>query len=385
MTRAHDRERLDNRREAEVNRGHDGNRALDMKSLILPFLLLLAATPLRAEAPAQVEVPLLVEIVTVKEAPLTFDTTLAGSIQARDTVNIGFRQGGRIAEVMVSEGDHVTKDQPLARTDALQQEQALNVAQAKLASAEASRDQSAQARTRAAAMLDHGVGTRAGLDSADQALSAAEGGVTQARTELEQAQRALEDTVLRAPTDSVVTNRSVEVGQIVAAAQTVISLAATSGLEAVFQTPDLPLLKNALGVPVSIEGIDLHLPAMKASVREISPLVDPHTGSVTVRAYIDGVATDTALLGAAVRGTVHFPAGRGISVPWTALTANAEGPAVWTVTDEMRVTLTPITIERFTTESVVVASGLSAGAQVVGAGSQMLFPGRKIAAAGDAP
>lgn len=331
--------------------------------------------------PALAEAPFPVEIITVKVSPLTFDSTLAGSIQARDSVNIGFRQGGRIAEVLVREGDRVTQGQPLARTDPIQQEQALKVAGARLASAVATRAQLGQARDRAAAMLDHGVGTRARLDNADQAFSSAEGAVTQAQTELDQAQRALDDTTLRAPTDAVVTARNAEVGQIVAAAQTVLSLASTRGLEAVFQTPDMPLLNEAIGVPVSLEGIDANVPAMTASVQEVSPLVDPHTGAVTVRAYIDDAPTEAALLGAAVRGTVHFPAGRGIAVPWTALTATAASPAVWTVNQDMRVVLTPITIERFTTEAVIVAEGISAGDQVVGAGSQRVYPGRKVVAA----
>ena len=47
-----------------------------------------------------------------------------------------------------------------------------------------------------------------------------------------------------------------------------------------------------------------------------------------VRAAIEG-DLDTSLLGAAVVATVHLPAGTGIEVPWTALTASGAAPAVW--------------------------------------------------------
>ena len=176
------------------------------------------------------------------------------------------------------------------------------------------------------------------------------------------------------------TARNGEVGQIVSAAQSVISLATTSGLEAVFQTPDLPILNDAIGVKVSLKGIDAHVPDMTGTVQEISPLVDPHTGAVTVRAEIDDAPTDITLLGAAVRGTVHFPAGTGIAVPWTALTSSAGSPAVWLIDDDMTVRIAPIQIKRFTTDSVVIASGVKPGDRVVSAGSQLVYPGRKVIA-----
>src|SRR5690606_11458907 len=135
--------------------------------------------------------------------------------------------------------------------------------------------------------------------------------------------------------------------QIVGAAQKVISLASATGREAVFQTPDTPLLRDAVGAPVSYTGIDFPDLRMTARATEIAPLVDPATESVTVRAEIDDAPPAVSLLGAAVRGAVHFSAGRGIAVPWTALTSMESGPAVWLVGDDKRVALTPVQIERF--------------------------------------
>lgn len=332
-------------------------------------------------APVLADAPLPVEVVEVRETALTFDSTLVGTIAARDSVNIGFRQGGRIVEVMVNEGDRVRQGQALARTDPTQQQQGLRVAEAALASATATHEQTRLAHDRAQAMLQHGVGTRAALDNATQAMSAAQGALAQARTALDQARRALDDTVMRAPTDALVTGRSAEPGQIVAAAQAVIALATAGGLEAVFDTPDMPMLNQAIGVPVSILGMDGNVPPMRATIREIAPMVDPQTGAITIRAYIDEPPEDIFLLGAAVRGTVHFPVGIGIEVPRSALTATADQPAVWLVDDQDRVHLAPVVIERFTTEAVVIQAGVGPGDRVVGAGSQLLYPNRQISAA----
>ncbi|MTH36545.1 efflux RND transporter periplasmic adaptor subunit [Paracoccus limosus] len=321
---------------------------------------------------------LAVEFVTVRETPLIYDVALTGTIHAVDTVEVGFRQGGRVVEVLVNEGDTVKSGQPLARTDPLQQEQAFRIAEAAVAAATAARDQAQQAMDRAQAMLERGVGTRADLDSAAQALSSAEGGLTQAAAQLDQARRALDDTVILAPTDAVVTARQVEPGQIVGAAQSVITLASSSGREAVFQTTDSPLLRHAIDAPVSLRGIDMPNLAMTAKISEIAPLVDPATGSVTVRARIDNPPPGLDLLGSPVQGAVHFPAGKGIAVPWTALTATGAQPAVWTVDAESRALLVAVRIERFANGTVILAGGISPGQVVVGAGSQLLYPGRKL-------
>ncbi|KGJ03339.1 RND transporter [Paracoccus halophilus] len=327
---------------------------------------------------ASAEAALHVELVEVVSTPLTLDVALTGTINAMDSVEIGFRLGGRVSDVLVQEGDTVAKGQILARTDSLQQEQALRVAQASVASATAAWEEANQARLRAQAMLERGVGTRASLDAANQGFSATAGRLTQARTALGRAERALIDTVIRAPSDAIVTLRMAEPGQIVGAAQSVLELASITGREAVFRTPDTPLLRDAIGAYVTLSGIDLPDLKMTAHVSEIAPIVDPGTGSVSVRATIDNPPTNISLLGTAVRGAIHYPAGMGIAVPWTALTTVGNSPAVWIVSDDNRVTIAPVTIERFDKEKVILGRGLSPGQIVVGKGSHLLYPGRTV-------
>ncbi|WP_347267352.1 efflux RND transporter periplasmic adaptor subunit [Paracoccus sp. (in: a-proteobacteria)] len=337
------------------------------------FLLFLPAQP------AWSEIPLRVEFVRVERAPLTYEAALTGTIQAADSVEVGFRLGGRVQDVLVHEGDRVTGGQALAQIDPLQQQQALRVAQAAVASAEAAEAQGRQAVGRAEAMLARGVGTRAALDASMQAMSAASGALAQARSALGQAERALEDTLIRAPHDAIVTARRAEPGQIVAPAQSVLSLASATGREAVFQTPDTPFLRQAIGAAVSLTAIDLPATEMRARVTEIAPLIDPATGSVTVRALIENAPANIGLLGAAVRGAVHYPAGQGFAIPWTALTNLGKQPAVWRVGKDGRVALVPVQIKRFGNGTVILGAGVEPGQTVVGAGAQLLYPGRLVA------
>ena len=346
-------------------------------------LALLSAAAVPATAAAQpAQQPVAVEFVEVRQQPLVLDLRLVGTIAASDSIDLSFPAGGRITEITVRAGDRVQAGDPLARTDGVQQQQALNQALAAVAAAEATLQQADQAAIRAAEMLRRGVGTRAESDMANQALSAAQGQLAAARTGADQAQRAVEDTVIHAPQAAVVTARMAEPGQVVGAAQPILTLAALTGFEAVFNVPDSPHLDQAHGALVSLVPLDRPETRLSATVTEIAPLVDPATAAVTVRAEINPRLIDSVLeaglLGAAVEGVVHLKAGTGIEIPWTALTATGDGPAVWRIDEEGVVAITPVEIERFANGRVVLKSGVAPGDSVVGEGSQLMFPGRQV-------
>lgn len=347
-------------------------------------VLLIVLAPVIAGTPSAAD-DLRVQFVTASQQPHKLELQLSGTIEAVDSLDVGFREGGRVSEVLVEEGDHVSDGQALARLDPVQQDQALKVAEASLAAARAAQEQALQASDRAAAMLARGVGTRAARDAALQALSAANGSVERANSGVERARRAVDDTVLRATGASVVTARNIAPGQIVGAAQPAISLAVLGELEALFRAPDDPRLPDVMGKNIHMTTLDFNRPEMIGEVTEIAPLVDPHTGTVNLRARIGEVADGTALLGAAVRGTLEIAADRGIALPWTALMRDEAHASVWVVDDENRVSLAPVEISHFTDGVVFLASGVAEGQIVVGAGSQLLYPGRRVLPAGVAP
>lgn len=349
----------------------------------LPLLLActLAGLPASAADSPSAGDAIPVELIRVTGAEALITLSMTGTIEARDVVNAGFREGGRITEVLVSEGAQVLHGQALARIDPLQQQEALNVAEAALTAAEAQVVVQRQTAERAEAMLARGIGTRAARDRATEALAAAETAAEQALTQVRVSQRALADTTLSAPFDGVVTSRSADPGQIVGPAQTVLRVARLDSLRAVFQAPDDPRLDDLLGARVVLHPIDHPQVAMTAQVEEIAPLVGPATGSVEVHATIDEADISAGSLGAPVRGSLSFPASEGIWLPWTALMRAGGGPAVWVVGADSRASLHPITVQRYETGGFLVESGLEPGEVVIGAGSQMIYPGRLVSAA----
>lgn len=168
-----------------------------------------------------------------------------GTIDAVTTVQVGSQVSGTISKLYADFNSHVKKGQVVAEIDpslfqgALLQAQAdmqnaqanAAAAVAQLAKAQATAAQSAQDYTRTVALSKEGVmsaqqldAAKATNDSAVAAVNAARAQVTQAEAQVKQkaaavtvAKTNLEHTIIKAPIDGMVTARSVDVGQTVAA------------------------------------------------------------------------------------------------------------------------------------------------------------------------
>lgn len=201
-----------------------------------------------------------------------------GSVDVRD-VSVGFRVSGRIADVLVDEGDAVQRGQVLARLDAepylrLSEESraALDAAAARLALLEGGHDPEAvararakldearimlanagKARVRATNLRSSGASSQTQLDDAEANHDAAAARVRAAEQELQQLRRGYRgeeisearanlakaeaayaraelqftDTELKAPNDGVVQTRAIEPGAMVDAGSVGLVIAKT--------------------------------------------------------------------------------------------------------------------------------------------------------------
>jgi HlyD family secretion protein len=168
-----------------------------------------------------------------------------GTIDAVNTVQVGSQVSGTVAALNADFNTRVKKGQVIAQIDpalfrgALLQAQAdlqnaiANAAAAKanVVKAQASDEQAQQQYQRTAALAQQGVVSRqqldtdkANADSAHAAVAAAQAQLVQANAQVAQKQAAvkvaqtnLDYTTIHAPIDGTVTNRSVDVGQTVAA------------------------------------------------------------------------------------------------------------------------------------------------------------------------
>lgn len=327
------------------------------------------------------ETALPVEIVKVQAAPNIIDGRLVGTIEAANSFPGAFRASGRIVEIAVDTGDRVPAGTIIARLDATQAEAAVAGARAGIEAAEAALRQAEQARDRARNLLERGVGTQSQLDAAEEAFLSAQATHNQAAAGLETAQQAVKDTVIVADDDLIVLDKLSQPGEIVGPGQEVLTLATEGRLEALFLSPDMSGLEEMRGGEVELrpeEG-----PSVTITITEISPVLTS-SGTVEVRAALPPGAGDRLSIGDTVEGHVRRETAPLHSVPWTALSATSDGPAVWTVDpNTMAVHLRVIEIDSYEDDRIAISGGLSDGMMVVGAGSQALYEGKIVKPAGD--
>jgi RND family efflux transporter MFP subunit len=361
-----------------------GSRRFSRRRRLAVGVLLAAAAAGCAQDPAPEKAPAAVKIQTVEYTDYSPRVELTGEIKAQVQSDLSFRVSGRVIERTVDVGAHVAPDQPLAQLDPQEQEANVRSAEANVQAAEAQLRQAASTFERQKTLLGQGFTTRANYDQAEQAFRTAQGSLDAARAQLATAREQLSYTTLRAGVSGIITARNVEVGQVVQAVQTVFTIAHDGPRDAVFNVQE-----SAFGRERTDPAVQLVLvsdPNVRATgkVREVSPTVDPATGTVRVKVGIERTPPSMTL-GAAVTGSAQFKARRLVILPWGALASREGEPAVWVVHRQTRaVSLKPVTIDAYKTGELLIGGGLEPGEIVVTTGGQLLRPNQTVALAGEA-
>ena len=225
----------------------------------------------------------LVRTETVQLRDRQASVTLTGEVQARFRADLSFRVSGRVTERFVDVGAHVDAGEVLARLDPAEQQADLDAATAAEAAAE-SQLRVAQANfDRQKTLLANRFTTQVAFDHAQEALRSAESTLESAQAQLGTAKDALGYTELRAGAAGVITTRSLEVGQVVQAAQPVFTLAQDGDRDAVFDVYESIFFGDFNGDQISLALVADPSVTATGSVREVSPAIDPKSSTVRVK------------------------------------------------------------------------------------------------------
>jgi RND family efflux transporter MFP subunit len=343
-------------------------------------LLLIALTPLVAACQDQQAPPIVRPVLSVVARDQTTETIgpFAGSIEPRYTVPLGFQVFGRLVARDVKVGDVVKKGARLAALDPAVQTVSVRSAQASLVSAEAQLATALAAEERQRTLLDQRVVAPAQFEVVQRNRETAAANVTQAKDRLAKADAELGYTQLYATVDGVITSRSADVGQVVTAGQTIVTIARPEVREAVIDVPDA--IASALP-PGATFTVTWELdPSFSTTgrVREVAPEADPTTRTRRLRLTLEN-PPDVFLLGTTVlvSRTVDIPPR--INLPITALLERDGKTLVWVVDPRSKtVALREIKVASRDGNAIVVASGVAAGDRVVIAGVHSLAAGQSV-------
>jgi RND family efflux transporter MFP subunit len=352
-------------------------------SRLAPILLsiLLASLPgacgrrQEASAPAPVR-PVLTAPVEMRTSKLFGPFT--GVIAPRYATDLGFQIGGRIVARDVSIGDSVAKGRRLAALDATLPQYQLASAQAELASAEAQFANAQATEGRQKSLLQTGSATQAQIDTAVANLASAQAKLNQAKSGLQAAQNQLSYAILRADYDGVITAVTAEVGQVVSAGQTIVTLARPDVREALFDVPDSMVDQARPDGEFAISLLADPSVTATGKVREIAPLSDPATRTRRIRLSLDK-PPNAFRLGSTVSIALSEPTAPQVVVPATALFDDGDASAVW-IADPAAGIVRKVAVKLIERrgDRAIVEAKLSGGELVVTAGAHSLSDGESV-------
>ncbi len=154
---------------------------------------------------------------TVTRGNLAATVSATGALSAVKTVQVGTQVSGQIAGLYADFNDHVKKGQLLARIDPTLQQQAVQDAQAGVARAQSQYDLAKQEYDREKTLFDSKVITATEFGTAQSNYEVGKANLKSAQIALDKARQNLAYTNIYAPIDGVIVQRSVDMGQTVAA------------------------------------------------------------------------------------------------------------------------------------------------------------------------
>lgn len=302
----------------------------------------------------------------------------AGEVRARLEPELAFRIGGKVAKRLVEVGNHVRKDQPLAELDPQDVRLQLEAMRAQVAAAEANLQLVKAERDRYKTLLGRNLVSRSQYDNAENLYRSGMARLKQVKAEFEVASNQADYAVLRASQDGVIARRMVEVGQVVAAGQSVFTLAVDGEREVSISLPEQAYERFKVGQPVAVELWSQPDQRFPGQIREISPSADAQSRTFAARVAFSAGEVP-AELGQSARVFIAHNGEVPLSVPLSALSAEKGQPYVWVVNPEdSRLKRTPVRIGAYAENSVPVLDGLQAQDWVVAAGVQVLREGQQV-------
>ena len=321
----------------------------------------------------------LVNVVRVTFGNTSSDVGYSGEVRPRYETNLSFRVAGKIVARNVEVGGLVKKGNVLARLDPEDQQLNTRSAQSQLAAARSEYDQTKAELDRYTDLYKKEFISKAEFDRHKNAYNVAKARLEQAQSQLAVTRNQTGYTELSADHAGVVTAIQAEVGQVVAAGQTVMKLAQTDDREVVISIPENRLSELSASREISISLWADPSKIYKGKVREVSPSADPVTR--TYAAKISVLDADPAMkLGMTanvyLRGVQRAVA---VMLPATALFQDNGQAAVWVVDKaSSQVKLVPVEVGEYVEDKVAVLSGLDPDDMVVRAGVHKLFVGEKV-------
>ena len=312
------------------------------------------------DKPEDKPVPVETALATARDIPSHFSAT--GSLEARRQVELISKAQGQIIKLNVEEGDFVKKGAVLLEIEHREEELLLDKART-------SAERALKDLERSKELLEKGLDSNTNYELKKEL---AETSVI----EKDLAQVRLDNKIVRAPFDGLVTLRSVELGQTVNPGMPLLGLADVNPMEVRLFLPEQVVQDLRIGQPVEVRP-DVADAPIHGTVDRIAPAVDPATSTIKVTLSVDnaeGAARVGSFVRARVTTDVHTDC---IAIPKKALVAEAGVTYVY-VAEADTVRRVSVVTGYADDDFAEITDGIHKGERVVTVGQGGLRTGSKI-------
>ena len=318
------------------------------------------------------------ELHTIKPRGLVDVVRFTGTTQPVDQTIVKARVAGRLAEVLVREGDRVAKGQLLARFETNELQSRVNERQSALDAARADARWTARDLGDKETLAKRNIVSQSALDAARSTAENKASMVSVAEAQLEIAQRNLGDAQVKAPFDGVVGERIANQGESLPIDGKILALLDTSHVEVAAQMPaaDVVRLKVDQPVTVSLEGFGDR--EFQGRITRISPTAQP--GSRSIPVYVEITDRHDALRGGlfAMGSVVVAEKGHALAVPAAAMRKDEQGDYVLAVENGVLVRKPVGAVRTWSRGELVEVKGLESGLTIVSAPLPGLKAGQPV-------
>lgn len=255
---------------------------------------------------------------------------LSGALRAINQAAVKAKVAGDITEVLVREGEAVQAGQVLIKMDSSDYLARQEQAKGALAAAQGQLEIARLARDNNKALLEKSFISKNAYDNTNSQYAIALANVDSAKAALNVAQKALADTVIRAPISGMISNRMVQPGEKISPDNRLLDVVDLRLLEmeAPVPTQDIASIKIGQTVQLKIEGVQA---SVDGKVVRINPATT--AGSRSIMAYVQ-VANPDTILRAGMFGEAQLVVDKKsevLTVPETALQYEGEQAFVYAI------------------------------------------------------
>jgi RND family efflux transporter MFP subunit len=320
-----------------------------------------------------------VKVLAAKSEAVNDSSDYVATLKSRDSAVVMPEVEGRITQIYVHSGAHVTAGTPLMQIDPSKQQATVNSNVQNRSAQIASLQYAKQQYDRTSSLAAAGVVSKQELDQAKSALDAAQAQLGSLDAQVQQQQVQLRYYRVVAPSSGVVGDIPVRVGDRVVTSTMLTTVDKPGGLEAYIYVPIEKSGQLKLNMPVQIVDADGKVMA-DSRISFISPEVDNTTQSVLAKAKISNT-NDNLRTAQFIRARVIWKTQQSPVVPVLAVSRIGGQYFVFVAEDQGGKTFAhqrALQIGDMVGNDYAVISGIKAGEKVIVSGTEFLVDGMPV-------